>query len=111
MKRSLSWSIAFLFALFTSEAFASPAPVSQPAWRPNKSNPYKGLFQPAPLVKPDQRAQLAQPSTAKPTEVCGMTMIPADPSLDSKFTKTPPDRSTKYTMRLLDPTVCKPVAR
>ncbi len=108
-RRSSSWGMAFLgMVMFSSNALAS-APVAQ-GWRPNKSNPYKGLFQPAPLVKPDERAQLAQPSTAKPT-VCCMTMIPADPSLDPKFTKTPPDRTTKYTMRLIDPTVCTPVAR
>ena len=85
---SSGWGVALLLAIFASNVVASPAPVSQPAWRPNKSNPYKGLFQPAPLVKPDERAQLAQPSTVKPTEVCGMTMIPADPSLDPKFTRT-----------------------
>jgi hypothetical protein len=109
-RSSSSWGFAFLgMVIFTGNALAS-APVAQ-GWQPHRSNPYRGLFQPAPLVKPGEGTQLAQPPTAKPTEVCGMTMIPADPSLDPKFTKTPPDRSTKYTMRLIDPTICKPVAR
>jgi hypothetical protein len=111
MQSSLSWSIAFVFAaLFTSQVVASPAPLSQAGWRPNKSNPYSGLFQPAPLVTPSERNQATQPSTpAKPAVVCGMTMRPADPSIDPKIAVTRPDRATKYTMRLIDPTICKPV--
>jgi len=106
---SSGWGVALLLAIFASNVFASPAPVSQSAWRPNKSNPYKGLFRPAPLVKPTERSEAAQPSTAaKPKVVCGMTMIPADPSLDPKFTKTPPDRATKFTIRAVDPAICKP---
>ena len=112
MIRLSSWGIAFLFTvLFTSDVFASPAPAAQSGWQ-RKSNPYSGLFQPAPLVKPSERSQATQPSTpATPKVVCGMTVFPADPSIDPKFAITPPDRATKYTMRAIDPTICKPAAR
>ncbi len=112
MIRLSSWGTAFLFtAMFTSDVFASPGPAAQSGWQ-RKSNPYSGLFQPAPLVKPSERSQAAQPSTpATPKVVCGMTVFPADPSIDPKFTITPPDRKTKYTMRAIDPAICKPAAR
>jgi hypothetical protein len=109
-RRPFSWGVAFLVAaIFASEGSASPAPVAQSGWQPHKSNPYSGLFQPAPLVKPTEGTQATQPATsAKPKVVCGMTIIPADPSIDPKFTKVPPDRSTKFTMRLIEPPICKP---
>lgn len=107
--RALSSGIAILVAaIFTSSVFASPAPTAQSGWQ-RKSNPYSDLFQPSPLVKPSERTQVTQPSTpAKPKVVCGMTVIPADPSIDPKFTIAPPDRATKYTMRLIEPPICKP---
>jgi hypothetical protein len=45
---------------------------------------------------------------AKPKVLCGMTVIPADPSIDPKFTIAPPDRQTKYTIRAIEPPICKP---
>ena len=106
-----AWAVGFVLIAIASDVFASPAPVAQSGWQPHKSNPYGGLFQPAPLVKPAERSEAAQPSAAKPKVVCGLTMHPADPSNDPKFAITPPDRATKYTMRLIDPAVCKAVAR
>lgn len=108
----LSILALILTTIFASNVIGSPAPVAQSGWQPHKSNPYSGLFQPAPLVKPTERAHVSQPPTlAKPKVVCGMTIIPADPSLDPKFARTPPDRSTNFTMRVIEPTICKPVAR
>ena len=112
MIRSSRWAVALaVAATFASDVFASPTQVAQPGWQPHKSNPYVGLFQPAPLVKPGERTQATRPSTPKPEVVCGMTVFPADPSIDPKFTVTPPDRATKYTMRAIDPRICKPGAR
>lgn len=106
---SLSWVVALLAtAMFTTDVSASPAPTAQSGWQ-RKSNPYSGLFQPFTPVKPNERTQATPPSTpAKPRVVCGMTVIPADPSIDPKFTIPPPDRSTKFTMRLIEPPICKP---
>jgi hypothetical protein len=113
MIRSSSWGFAFLgIMIFTSHALAS-APVAQ-GWQPNKSNPYRGLFQPAPLVKPTEPTVVTPPVTpAKPEVVCGTTVITADPSIDPKFRfMIPgPDRPTKFTIRAIDPAICKPGAR
>ena len=106
-----TWAVGFVLVALASDGFASPAPLAQSGWQSHKSNPYSGLFEPAPLVKPGERAQLAQPSTGQPKVVCGMTVIPADPTIDPKFAIAPPDRATKYTMRLIDPAVCRPIAR
>lgn len=108
-RRTSSWGFALLATvIFASNVFASSPPVAQSGWQAHKSNPYSGLFQPAPLVKPTERTQATPPSTAKPQVVCGMIVIPADPSIDPKFTKTPPDRSTKFTLRVIEPPICKP---
>lgn len=104
-----NWGMAFFVMTTSVNVFASPAPAVQSGWRPHQSNPYSGLFQPDPLVKPFEVTQATAPATpAKPKVVCGMTVIPVDPSPDPEFTKTPPDRSTKFTMRLIEPPICKP---
>ena len=106
---ALSWGIGILVtAIFTGSVFASPASTAQSGWR-RKSNPYSDLFQPSPLVKPSEHTQVTQPSaSAKPKVVCGMTVIPADPGIDPKFIVPLPDRPTRYTMRLIEPPICKP---
>lgn len=110
-RRPLSWGIATLVtAIFTSHVFASPAPAAQSGWQ-RKSNPYSDLFQPAPLVKPNERTQATSPSApAKPKVVCGTTVVTADPAIDPKFRFMipAPDRPTKFTIRTIDPTICKP---
>jgi hypothetical protein len=112
-RRPMGWGVAFLFtAIFASSVFASPSGVGQSGWQ-RKPNPYSDLFQPAPLVKPGERTQATPPSTEKPKMVCGMTVIPADPSIDPrfKFMIPAPDRPTKFTIRAIDPAICNPVAR
>jgi len=111
MIRPLIWAVALVAAAsFASDVFASPT-AAQPGWQPHKSNPYSGLFQPAPLVKPTERTQATQPLTpAKPKVVCGTTVMTADPSIDPKFKfMIPgPDRPTRFTIRAIDPAICKP---
>jgi hypothetical protein len=51
------------------------------------------------------QADAAQP--AKPSVVCGMTVIPADPKMDPKMRVTPLDTRTKYVLKVAEPTVCK----
>jgi hypothetical protein len=43
----------------------------------------------------------------KPTVVCGMTLVPADPMFDPQMKVTVPDRGVAHTMRVVPPTVCK----
>ncbi len=65
--------------------------------------------QPAPtLIFPDVAANL--PSDLKPRVVCGMTLIPAPPSVDPKIaTPEPPEKPknpTTYTIRPVQPSIC-----
>jgi hypothetical protein len=100
-----------VFAAVLSLAIALPAAaaaVEQSAdWKPSIS-----LSAPKPAFKPyivDWGAppSAEQKSTAGPTVVCGMTLIPADPKVDPKMKVPVPDRGVAYTMRVVPPTVCK----
>jgi hypothetical protein len=50
---------------------------------------------------PDQNTE------AKPSVVCGMTLVPADPRVDPKMRVTAPDARVAYAMKVVPPTVCK----
>lgn len=107
----MSKLILVMLMLTASSAFADQ---SAPALRPTvrfgvqrpQSDPYKQLFAPPKGVQPSiERPALA----AKPKVVCGMTIIPADPSLDPKMTISPKDdRNLKYAIRSVDPPICNP---
>jgi hypothetical protein len=45
---------------------------------------------------------------AQPKVVCGMTVVPADPAIDTKFRVAPPDDGVKYALKVVQPAVCKP---
>jgi hypothetical protein len=76
--------------------------------------PPSNLFgQKAPAPKPPQvdwnwRPQVEPAQPAKPSVVCGMTVVPADPKIDPKMALKPQDTGTKYTLKIVEPTVCKP---
>ena len=47
-------------------------------------------------------------STAKPTVVCGMTLVPADPKVDARMMRVPaPDSGVTFTLRSVQPPICK----
>jgi hypothetical protein len=48
----------------------------------------------------------AQPKAARPAVVCGMTVIPADPTIDPKIRVAPRDNGVKFAMKVVEPTVC-----
>ena len=56
----------------------------------------------------DWKAGPAAETAAKPSVVCGMTLIPADPKLDPKMRIAPQDNGVKYAMRVDPPPVCAP---
>lgn len=76
--------------------------------------PPANLFgQKTPVPKPPKvdwswrpSAETAQP--AKPAVVCGMTVIPADPKVDPKMRVAPRDTGVAFSMRVVEPTICKP---
>ena len=50
----------------------------------------------------------ADPAPApKPSVVCGMTVIPADPTIDPKIRVAPSNTGVTFTMRVVPPTICK----
>jgi hypothetical protein len=75
--------------------------------------PTPNLFgQKAPAPKPpkidwNRRPSAGPDAPATPTIVCGMTMIPADPKIDPKMKVAPPDRGVVFTMRTVQPSICK----
>jgi hypothetical protein len=45
---------------------------------------------------------------ARPRIVCGMTVVPVNPDVDSKMVMTPkPDSKVEYKMRTVSPRVCR----
>jgi hypothetical protein len=44
---------------------------------------------------------------AAPAVVCGMTLVPADPTVDPKMKVAKPERGVAFTMRVVPPTICK----
>ena len=99
-----------VFAAILSLAIAIPAAAAagQAAdWKPSIS-----LSAPKPAFKPyvvdwGARPSVDRKAPAKPTVVCGMTLVPADPAFDPQMKATVPDRGVAYPMRVVPPTVCK----
>jgi hypothetical protein len=71
------------------------APSSKPA------SPPRYLF-PTPL----SQAHAAQ-AAAKPTVVCGMTLIPGDPNVDPAIRREVPADAPRFSIRTVDPKVCR----
>ena len=75
------------------------------ALRPQAAQPHQSVFKATSLLPP-----VATPSAAtdpsKPTVVCGMTLIPANPKLDPKMLGTPKADGTRYTIRPVPPPIC-----
>lgn len=71
-----------------------------------------GQKKPAPPRPPtvDWNRQPSQDrkAPARPSVICGMTVVPADPTIDPKIRVTPRDTGVKYTLKVVEPTVCKP---
>jgi hypothetical protein len=74
------------------------APSSKPA------SPPRFLFPtPNPTLNQPANARLA----AKPTVVCGMTLIPGDPNVDPAIRHEVPEDGPKYLIRSVDPKLCR----
>jgi hypothetical protein len=73
-----------------------------------------GQKKPAPKPpKVDWNWQLstAQPQAARPSVVCGMTVVPADPTIDPKIRVAPRDNGVKFAMKVVEPTLCAALPR
>ena len=68
-----------------------------------QQDPYRDLF------TVQRQFKTATASIPKPKVVCGMTVIPGDPSVDPKMAVTPKKRDGfEFKMRALEPPVCNP---
>lgn len=90
-----------------ASANALVPPAAAGRWTADKKNPYSRLFKSS---RP-QSTQAPQPepsgATGKPEIKCGMTMIPVDPKGFPGIVLPPESRSTKFTIRAIDPALCK----
>ena len=108
-------AIAGILLLAAVSASAqAPARVGQPTPKPSspRSNPYGQLFQPKAVdPNPDRRAALeaalASLTSLKPQVKCGMTMIPGDPKIDPGMAIHPRSKSTRYTIKAIEPPICR----
>src|SRR5690349_10391496 len=99
-------------ALLVALAIAPPVFAQRPtpgttarfgALRPENPDPYRKLF-----VQPPPVAQRSAQAAAKRKVVCGLTIIEGDTSIDSKFFVTKKSDTVDYTLRKIEPPVCKP---
>lgn len=68
-------------------------------------DPYQQLFAAQQALKGAQQQSAA--TAQQPKVVCGMMIIPADPTIDPKMRITPPqDSRVEYKIRVVEPTVC-----
>ena len=102
-KRLLGSAIAFLL-LCAATARADQAAT----WAPNKSNPYRALFQPKVVVPSIPSTLPPAPAKAvKPTVKCGLTMIPGDSKIDPGMAKKMEKPATRFPMRAIEPPICR----
>lgn len=115
MRLASVWTmIAVLSAVSTSGQTASvggapspPKSATTPARKQEPRNPYSRLFQVPRPVTPSPAEVQAGPPKQAPIIKCGMTLIPADPRIDPDIAHTPHDRTTNFTIRAIEPPVCK----
>ena len=60
-----------------------------------------------PKVDWNVRVVPEQAQAATPSVICGMAVIPADPKIDPRMALKPQDTGTTYTLKVVEPTVCK----
>jgi hypothetical protein len=94
---------------------ASAAAQQPPSGLP-KENPTGSLFWPAtktpsaprplfPSPTPTQRPELRL--APKPTVVCGLTLMPADPNIDPGIRHDVPEDGPRFLIRSVDPRLCR----
>lgn len=85
-------------------AVTVPAFADQSAINPKG---YKQLFQAQQAPKAAIAQEQAKAAPLKPKVVCGMMIVPADPTIDPKMRITPPQNpSLEYKIRVIEPPIC-----
>jgi hypothetical protein len=104
--RVISLIVILSVTLLVSPTVAAP--------QSNIAPPFTGLFRPPSSAPPQpatpsvrlDRAKSALLSRLPARVVCGMTLMPVDPSLDPKIKHPVPSDGTKFTVRIHKPPVC-----
>ena len=52
------------------------------------------------------QSNFTRPNSAR-RFICGIHLLPADSSIDPKFEKAPADKTTRFSMRVVTPSVCR----
>lgn len=116
MKRLTSVAIVVSLATFVLPAIAradaeqswllgsSSRQAPRTGWVADRANPYRRLFEPTATPAADVGVLASAP---KPTVKCGMTLIPVDPKIDPGIAKQQAHGSTRFTIRAVEPPICR----
>jgi hypothetical protein len=114
MKAQLTLTLVFIILVSsgsvgaTSRDSQTGAVTQPPVVVPFARKPFTKLFRPAPLPT-ESRSSMQQPrSPARPKVVCGMTLIPGDPAIDSGIATRAQRSETRFTIRAIQPRICWP---
>lgn len=104
MMRAMTLAAVLVAGVSTTSA-AQPSP----AQRGNaaRSNPYSRLFQPGKPVLDPAVTQPRRLPEAEPRNQCGVTMVERSNPRIQAPAPLPNDRSTRYTIRVFEPAVCR----
>lgn len=105
-------AVVVLLVLAAQPAFAQAVPNGSPrarvgAVRLAQSDQYRKLFETPPLAKIAGELA-AKAESPKRSVVCGLTIVAGDPQSDPKFFVGGKNNGVHYTMRKVDPPICKP---
>jgi hypothetical protein len=106
---------------FVAVVLIEPAPIAaqEPTnGLPPKAPPFGSLFAPSSTPSSATRFLFPTPTfnqppdarttpATKPTVVCGLTVIPADPNVDPGIRHEVPEGGPRYQIRSVDPKVCR----
>lgn len=109
--RRFATGAAAVMALGATLASAGQTPPSVAPAQTPQAKPYESLFAPSGQIRPAPPAPRVvvpeREAAPKPRVVCGMTLIPADPTVDPRIAVTPPQTATRYTILAVPPPMCR----
>lgn len=76
-------------------------------WNPEKANPYRQLFQPVAGSQAPESSDPVAAAPATPVVKCGLLLKPGDASLDPGIAARRPPPSQRFTIRGLEPPLCR----
>lgn len=105
MIRAMALAVVLAAGLSTTMSAAQPSTPQR--WNAARSNPYSRLFQPAKPLPGLAVVQTRRAPEAEPQNQCGKRMVERkEPGIQAPA-PLPNDSSTRYTIRVFEPAVCK----